>query len=179
MAAQITNNNKQQVTEEIKQNALNVLKAALLEQYVKMFESETMEEFELKIEGEINELVEALEVVEDKKDIKVLEDEIDYLREKPLYKGIVSYNDLRELKAAYKKQGREMQDVFSLTAFNKANLEEIKELFIEEWAEDNEEIAEIEAITTMKAMRGFLKEHYLLDGDYIIWNKQLVSALTC
>jgi len=171
MAAKITNNNSKQEAEQIA--------AKVLEMYIDMFSSANIEEFELKIEEEINELVEALEIVEDKKDIKVLEDEIDYLQEKPLYKGIVSYNDLRELKAAYKKQGREMQDVFSLTAFNKANLEAVKELFIEEWAEDNEEIAEIEAITTMKAMRGFLKEHYLLDGDYIIWNKQLVSALTC
>ena len=150
--------------------------------FISKFEDEYVSGFVSNIEDHIQEnyemIDEWLEQGVDEKSIECQEEYINDIRYKhKLYKGFMTYGEVKEVLKYYDKKGISCQNIFNRIEFKKANLEELKRLIWEEWAESDEECEMIENITTMKELRAFLKDEPM-GSDWVIINGYFINSIT-
>lgn len=153
----------------------------VLEHFINKFEGKNVDEFIANVREHIRDNEELIrEWIEDGVDEQSIDCQEEYIRDimgkHPIYKGIMTYNQVTEIADYCNKKGLICEDIFNVIEFKKANLEDLKEQIICEWVETDEEQEMIENIKTMKALREFLKGN--MGNDWLIINGKFVSCLT-
>ena len=156
--------------------------SSVMDYFISKFEDEYVSGFVSNIEEHIQEnyemIDEWLEQGVDEKSIECQEEYIhDIMYKHKLYKGFMTYGEVKEVLSYYDKKGISCQNIFGRVEFKKVNLEELKRLIWEEWVESDEECEMIENITTMKELRAFLKDEPM-GSDWVIINGYFINSVT-
>ena len=153
----------------------------VLEFFISKFEGETVTEFIDNVQAHIQENEETIEEWEatgvDELSIKCQEEYIEDITSKhKIFKGIMTYNEVVELKNHIENKGLICENIFNKIEFKKAEIENLKEQFIAEWVEEDEEFEMVNNMQTMKEVRAFLKTNPM-GNDWVVYNKHFYSCM--
>lgn len=164
------------------------MKQELIEIYTEKFAGRTVDDFLLKIDTEIDELIYAVECNSlTPAEEQIIEQQIIDLQKEPLYKGICSYEFASNFTKAFEKKNKDfkIREIYTIIPFDAAHFQQVKDYLDEDYyccVDDDEDskimFNEFQEIKNITGLKKWLKKYDLLGSDYQIFNKQFVSCLT-
>lgn len=167
----------------------------VLEFFISKFEGQTVADFLSNVEAHVEENYDLIEEwIDDGVDELSIKCQEDYIRDiqstHKLYKGIMTYDEVKAYVKYCDKQGEDCESIFIYEKVCKSNFDNVKHALYESClsvsdAYEEEEIAEEERmrdafneITTIKALKQWLQD-FDIEGNYgvKIWKGHIIDSI--